>query len=169
MASTSGARSVIVLPYDRVCQADAGLDQLIEAAYGPEGLGLLVISGVPGFVRARAALLPLASRLAALPPDALARLEDRASGYNFGWSAGKEQLEDSKPGMAPRFRLPWACRELFVLLADGRLAPRRPVEGIILCQSHSRRPVRRCKSANEARRVGSFVLHRALCCSVNAG
>ena len=43
------------------------------------------MSGVPGFVEARQALLPLAAQLAALPDGAKVALEDPASRFNFGW------------------------------------------------------------------------------------
>lgn len=54
-------------------------------AFGPDGLGICTVSGVPGFVEARQALLPLAAQLAALPDCAKAALEDPASRFNFGW------------------------------------------------------------------------------------
>lgn len=38
-------------------------------AFGPGGLGICTVSGVPGFVEGRAALLPLAAAFARLPAD----------------------------------------------------------------------------------------------------
>ena len=57
-------------------------------AFGPGGLGICTVSGVPGFVEVRQALLPLAAQLAALPDAVKAALEDPASRYNFGWAHG---------------------------------------------------------------------------------
>ena len=74
------------------------LDSLLAAAFGPDGLGACVVSGVPGYPEARARLLPLASQLAELPPASLAALEDPESRYNFGWSHGKERLGDGRVG-----------------------------------------------------------------------
>ena len=62
-------------------------------AYGPGGLGIATVSGVPDFADLRRALLPQAARLADLPADKLAALEDPASCFNIGWSCGRESLE----------------------------------------------------------------------------
>ena len=59
------------------------------------------MSGVPGFVEARQALLPLAAQLAGLPDAARAALEDPASRYTFGWAA--------RPVSALLMRLVGAC------------------------------------------------------------
>ena len=65
-------------------------------AYGPTGLGILTVAGIPGLDAARSALLPLAHTLASLPPSTLASLEDPPSRYNFGWSHGREALSDGR-------------------------------------------------------------------------
>lgn len=83
--------SIVVVPWDALC-GGSSLDTSIEAAFGPAGLGLLAVSGVPRHAAARARLLPLASRLAALPAAELAALEDPASCYSFGWSLGRESV-----------------------------------------------------------------------------
>ena len=69
----------------------------IDAAYGPSGLGVLAVSGIPGFDAARAALLPLAHTLAGLPDDVKASVTDPASRFNFGWSHGVETLATGRP------------------------------------------------------------------------
>ena len=98
-------RSVVTIAYDALSKPESDLSREIEEAYGPEGLGILAVDGVPGYAEKRAALLPLASRLAALPADALAALDDPASHWNFGWSHGRERLEGDRPGTgAPLFR-----------------------------------------------------------------
>lgn len=71
----------------------AALDA-IESAFGPDGLGAVAVRGVPGFPSARRRLLPLARQLAALPSAELAALEVPERHYQFGWSHGKETLED---------------------------------------------------------------------------
>ena len=55
----------------------------------------MTISGVPGFVEARQRLLPLAAKLAALPPPALSALEAPPT-YDVGWSHGRESLQDGR-------------------------------------------------------------------------
>jgi hypothetical protein len=91
-------RELVSVPYAALADPSADLTTAIEAAFGPDGLGIIVVDGVPGYPEARKALLPLASRLAALPVDALAALEDAPSHWNFGWSHGKERLEGGRSG-----------------------------------------------------------------------
>ena len=88
---------VVRLDYDAL-EAGADLGPAIEQAYGPDGVGLLVVRGVPNFVEYRRALLPLASKLASLPSAALAKLEHEESKWSVGWSHGKEEIEPGKPG-----------------------------------------------------------------------
>ncbi|KAJ0089453.1 hypothetical protein Patl1_13189 [Pistacia atlantica] len=81
----------------------------LKARFGPDGLGILSVTDVPGFSSLRQNLLHLAPRLASLPEEVKKDLEDHRSRYNFGWSHGKEKLESGKPG--------------------------RHVEGFLLCKS----------------------------------
>lgn len=66
-------------------------------AYGSEGLGILTVSGVPGYPDMRQRLLPLAAKFADLPDEIKLRYEDIESLYNFGWSHGRESLENGQP------------------------------------------------------------------------
>jgi hypothetical protein len=70
----------------------------LKEAYGSHGTGILCIRGMPGFVQAKEAFLPMAHTLATkLPSDYLeTHLTDAASLYNAGWSHGKEKLGDDK-------------------------------------------------------------------------
>ncbi|KAL4437794.1 hypothetical protein ABPG77_005706 [Micractinium sp. CCAP 211/92] len=87
----------VVLQYADLANPDADISALIDTAFGPGGLGICTVAGVPGLPGLRRALLPLAARLAALPAEVLARYEDPASRFNFGWSCGKEVLEGGQP------------------------------------------------------------------------
>jgi hypothetical protein len=91
-------RALVTVSHASLTDPSADLSAAIEAAFGPEGLGIIVVDGVPGYGEARAALLPLASRLASLPADVLAGMEDPLSHWNFGWSHGKEKLEGDRVG-----------------------------------------------------------------------
>lgn len=73
---------------------------LYQQAYGPTGLGILTVSGIPGLEQHRSRLLSLAHPLASLPPSTLASLEDAPSRFNFGWSHGRESLSDGRPDTA---------------------------------------------------------------------
>ncbi len=122
-ASTSApvAANLVRVSFATLADAAADLSAPIAAAFGPDGLGIILVDDVPGYAEARGALLPLASALAALPADQLARLEDAASHWNFGWSHGKERLEGDRPG-ACQLR---ACARCVVTSTD----PRAPTRG----------------------------------------
>jgi hypothetical protein len=76
----------------------APLMEQIGQAFGPTGLGILAVSGVPNFNAHRQALLPLAAKLPYLPD--LETCVDAASLYSVGWSHGKEELAPGKPDTA---------------------------------------------------------------------
>ncbi|KAL8488323.1 hypothetical protein ACS0TY_024557 [Phlomoides rotata] len=91
--------STVTISYDELKDSSADLSEKIELGFGPNGLGILSISDVPGYPLLRENLLQLAPRLASLPEDIKRELEDPSSRYNFGWSHGKEKLESGKPDM----------------------------------------------------------------------
>jgi hypothetical protein len=68
----------------------------LEAAYGYDGLGILAVRGIPGYVPARAAALPQAHAFGSLPDAVKAQYVDEASTFSFGWSHGKERLEGGR-------------------------------------------------------------------------
>lgn len=96
-------RELVVLDYGALAAAAAApasasaarvLDE-VGLAYSSreDGLGVLAVSGVPGFSSARRRLLPLARELAGLGADALQELERPEADFQFGWSHGREKLE----------------------------------------------------------------------------
>ncbi|KAG6740631.1 hypothetical protein POTOM_056087 [Populus tomentosa] len=89
----------VTIPYTDLKNKDADLSAKIEEGFGPNGLGILSISDVPGFSSLRQNLLHLSPRLANLPQKVKDELEDPHSRYNFGWSHGKEKLESGKPDL----------------------------------------------------------------------
>ena len=94
---------IVVIDYDDLVRRDDSIGasaevlQTIERAYGMDGVGVLAIRNVPGFVEAKKQLLPLAYQLQGLPKEELQKLEDPESLYNAGWSHGKEKLKADKP------------------------------------------------------------------------
>ena len=91
-SSQSELTDVVVLQYDDLV-ADRDLTASIKAAFGPDGLGILAVQGVPEVARQRQALLPLAPRFASMPHDVKAKYEHPESFWSFGWSHGKEKLQ----------------------------------------------------------------------------
>ena len=87
------------LPSSASAPAPEALLDAVARAFGPGGLGLIVVRGVPGYAEARRECLPFARRFATLPDEVKAQYEDASSFYSFGWSHGKEKLE-GKPDVA---------------------------------------------------------------------
>eukprot|EP00535_Pseudo-nitzschia_heimii_P009620 CAMPEP_0197192616 /NCGR_PEP_ID=MMETSP1423-20130617/25343_1 /TAXON_ID=476441 /ORGANISM="Pseudo-nitzschia heimii, Strain UNC1101" /LENGTH=364 /DNA_ID=CAMNT_0042645537 /DNA_START=36 /DNA_END=1126 /DNA_ORIENTATION=+ len=69
------------------------IQEKIESAFGSDGIGIIGIRNVPGFVQAKVELLSLAHPLAHLPEQELKELEAPEVLYNTGWSHGKEKLK----------------------------------------------------------------------------
>lgn len=86
----------VAIPFADLKERGKDLGGRIEEGLGPDGLGIISISDVPGFPALRRTLLRLAPRVANLPEDVKEQLEDPDSRYNFGWSHGKEKLESGK-------------------------------------------------------------------------
>jgi len=100
-ADVSGMRDtsdVVTVTFEDLT-AGKDLKEEIRRAYGPGGVGLLLVSGVPGLAQAREALLPQARELALLPPDVLNQYENPETFYTVGWSRGQEKFK-GKPDIA---------------------------------------------------------------------
>jgi isopenicillin N synthase-like dioxygenase len=91
---------VVVLDYSDLESSSVDLSESLKVAYGPDGLGILGVRGVPQLNEKRAALLPLARDFALLPDSIKNLYEHPLSHYNFGWSHGKETLAGGKPDYA---------------------------------------------------------------------
>ncbi|CAL5228686.1 g11861 [Coccomyxa viridis] len=95
---TDGKNGLVNLQFEDLCNSDcsvrARLLRSLEQAYGPEGLGILTVAGVPSFLELRREVLPLTAEFVALPENVRESYADPASSYSFGWSHGKEALED---------------------------------------------------------------------------
>lgn len=90
--------SVVVLDYADLARGDVDPSRIAEA-FGVDGLGILTVSNVPGFVEARSSLLPLAKTFADLDEGIKAKYIHEESKYSFGWSHGKEKLQ-GKPDVS---------------------------------------------------------------------
>ncbi|KAB1201405.1 hypothetical protein CJ030_MR0G003758 [Morella rubra] len=93
------ALRTVTISYSELKDKSADLSMKIKEGFGPNGLGILSITEVPGFPSLRQNLLRVAPRLAGLPEQMKKELEDPHSRYNFGWSHGKEKLESGKPDL----------------------------------------------------------------------
>ena len=96
--------TVVILKYDDLVSFDPlkpnqTLVDRIQEAFGPDGLGILAVEGVPEFEALRQNLLPLSAKLPSLP-EVTESCVDEKSAYTTGWSHGREQLAPGKPDHA---------------------------------------------------------------------
>jgi hypothetical protein len=84
---------VIELDYNELVVDSKDFSSEIETAFGNDGVGVLTVKNVPGFVEARAKLLPISRKFATLPNEIKDKYVHKESFYSFGWSHGKEKLQ----------------------------------------------------------------------------
>jgi hypothetical protein len=86
---------------------EQGLLIKIGKAFGndDECLGIVAVTDVPGLEPMRHKLLPLARDLAMLSKENQDAVTDEASGYQVGWSHGKEKVEGDKLDLANEGRV----------------------------------------------------------------
>ena len=84
----------IVVSYNKLVDSDVDTAQAILEAFGPDGLGAILISDVPDLETLTRSTIPLAHKLVNLGSQTLQSLEHEPSLYNSGWSYGKEKLGD---------------------------------------------------------------------------
>jgi len=89
--------SPVIIPYETIRNQDSNLSREIEQAFGFEGLGLILIKGVPEYPTLRQTLLPLGTAFAKLPDTIKEKYVQEKSHYSYGWSHGKEQLKAGIP------------------------------------------------------------------------
>jgi len=94
-ARDGASMRVVVIKYESLVKGE-DLSESIEAAFGYDGLGLLAVSGVPQVSEIRQNFLPYGKKIADLPDDKKAKMEDPSSFYSVGWSHGKEKMSEGK-------------------------------------------------------------------------
>jgi len=87
---------LVILDYNDLLNR-INLQSSIASAYGPEGLGILLVRNVPKLKEKREELLLLARSLAHLNEADKKEVEHPESHYSVGWSHGKEKLARSQP------------------------------------------------------------------------
>lgn len=85
---------VVTIDFQDLSSPDEDLSDAIREAFGPDGLGVIAIRGIPNWRDLVEKTIPLAHKLVSLPPDVLKSLEHPESLFNSGWSFGKEKLGD---------------------------------------------------------------------------
>jgi isopenicillin N synthase-like dioxygenase len=88
---------VIQVPYEVLTNHDSDEAlEIIDRAYGENGIGTLAISGVPEYVEKRKKTLHEAWKLANLPREKRVKLERPEHFYQVGWEHGEYGFEDGR-------------------------------------------------------------------------
>lgn len=59
---------IVILSHSDLTDVTSSIKEKISTAFGSDGLGILFVQGVPGYVKARSRLLPLARKFTELDP-----------------------------------------------------------------------------------------------------
>jgi isopenicillin N synthase-like dioxygenase len=86
--------TLVVVSLEELADPAFNFEQTIHTAFGPEGLGIIAIRGIPDWENLVNSAVPLAHKVQALPSETLSSLEDPGSLYSAGWSFGKEKFGD---------------------------------------------------------------------------
>jgi isopenicillin N synthase-like dioxygenase len=86
--------AVVTINYADLISPTGNLSTDILKAFGPDGLGVIALRGIPKWKELVSGTIPIAHELVHLPPAVLSSLEHPESLYNSGWSFGKEKLGD---------------------------------------------------------------------------
>lgn len=96
-----------------------GIDKtVINQAFGPDGLGIIIIKNVSGLLKARNLLYKQIRKFANLDPKIQKKYESPDSNYSFGWSKGKEMMAK---GMVDTMKGSYYANPLNDNLAKGDL------------------------------------------------
>ena len=76
------------------------LNKEVGAAFGPEGLGLILIKDCPDFSSKRKAVLQATRKFALLPDAVKDKYAVPEASYSIGWSHGKEKMKSGVPDNA---------------------------------------------------------------------
>jgi len=85
----------VQIDFEELIDTEKDLSSKIEEGFGPNKLGLIIVNNVPNFSEYRAALLPLAFKLANLPSDKLRKLILPEVAYYIGWGHGKKTFQST--------------------------------------------------------------------------
>ncbi|EJU00975.1 Clavaminate synthase-like protein [Dacryopinax primogenitus] len=90
------AEDAVVISFHDLFHRPETLHDSITKAFGsgPESLGIILVKDLPGYAVLRERLLLLANQFASLPDATKELYVDAKSNYSFGWSHGKEIMND---------------------------------------------------------------------------
>ena len=91
---TNAALEVVSVTLENLWDPNYDFASAIEKAYGPDGLGVITVCGIPEWEEVVNRTIPLAHELVSLPQQVLKDLEHEESLFNSGWCFGKEKMGD---------------------------------------------------------------------------
>lgn len=86
---------VVTISYNDIL-ANIDLTDKIEAAFGLDGLGLILIKDYPDFQTKRKDVLNAIRKFGSLPEGVKEKYVHTESNYSVGWSHGKEKMRNGK-------------------------------------------------------------------------
>jgi hypothetical protein len=86
--------TIVKIDYEKIVDHENDLSDLIEKAYGKEGLGLLVIKNIPNYEQIRFNILNKVYNFTNLDKNVLKSLEKPELNYMIGWSKAKAYTEN---------------------------------------------------------------------------
>eukprot|EP00055_Hartaetosiga_balthica_P002470 m.4093 g.4093 ORF g.4093 m.4093 type:complete len:365 (-) comp2168_c0_seq1:298-1392(-) len=90
-------RDTKVIKYEDLVNGEESVTKIVEAAYGPDGMGLLAVVGLPeSFVQTREAVHDVIRQFAALSEEEKASFEVPPF-FQRGWDHGHELMKDGTP------------------------------------------------------------------------
>lgn len=95
MAALNDAAVLQTIAYDTLLNStdEKAVEGAVASAFGPHGLGLLAVTGIPpALATKRRRLLRLGQKLGTLPEDVLSQFERPELCYCAGWSRGREKF-----------------------------------------------------------------------------
>jgi isopenicillin N synthase-like dioxygenase len=94
---------VVKIDYNNLINEKFDLNQDIDKAYGKDGLGLMVIQGIPKLKELRSELLGKGFILANKPTEYLERLQLPETNYAFGWTKARQYFSEGRDHMQAGF------------------------------------------------------------------
>jgi isopenicillin N synthase-like dioxygenase len=123
---------LIRIDYNDLVNLDGDISEKVAQAFGIDGLGLIAVKNVPGYVETRRKILEQGFKMANIDIDTLKQLELSKTNYSLGWQKGntyfngkwealtgafyarvlREVIDHSDPEMQKKYTNVWPSEEL---------------------------------------------------------
>jgi len=103
---------IVRVPYKQLMNSEVSINVAISKAFGNDGLGLILISDVPGYKETRQNILKEGFSLLNLPLDYLKSLERPEADYQIGWASGNSYSSNVHEYMLSSYHCRVNCEKL---------------------------------------------------------